>query len=157
MVRKWLDKLVAGYVRSRVRGEDRQLSVSAQKQVMEQYAAEAGGQVSDWYVDEADGRSMERPALQRLLAAAQSGERAFDVVLVGKWSRLSRSAEDLRHIEATLRESGVEVVSVSEPRDSHAVERFIRYVTQASAEFYRECHSEDTRRGIAHARRMRGF
>ena len=108
MVTEWVCKLVAGYVRSSVKGEDGQLSVSAQKQMMEQCAAEAGGKVSDWYVDEGySDRSVERPALLRLMAPVQSGERAFDVVLVWKWSRLSRSAEDLCCIEETLRESGL--------------------------------------------------
>ena len=80
MVPNWVDKLVAGYVRSSVSGEDGQLSVSAQKQMMEQCAAEAGGQVSDWYVDEGyAGDRIDRPALRRLLATARSGERSFAI------------------------------------------------------------------------------
>ena len=134
MIPKWVGKLVAGYVRTSVGREDGQLSVSAQKQMMEQHAAEAGGRVSNWYVDEGyGGRSTERPALQRLLAEAQSGERAFDVVLVPEWSRLSRSAEDLCSIEEKLRGLGIELVSVSENRDSHVVVRFIRDVALAPA------------------------
>ena len=83
---------------------------------MEQCAAEVGGQVSIWYVDEGySGRSIERPALQRLLAAARSGEHAFDVVLVYRWSSLSRSVADLHVLVSLLRDLGVEVVSVSEP------------------------------------------
>ena len=78
MVINWEGRVVVGYVRSSVSGEDGQLSVSAQKQMMEQCAAEAGGQVSAWYVDERyGGGSIERPALQGLLAAAAVGRACY--------------------------------------------------------------------------------
>ena len=132
MLSNWMGKLVAGYVRSSVEGEDGRLSVSAQKQMMEQCAAEAGAQVSNWYVDLGySGRSMERPAFQSLLAAGQSGEPAFDVVLVWKWSRLSCNIEDLCCIEETLRKAGIDLVPVSEPGDSSASERYRERLMEA--------------------------
>ena len=132
MVPEWVDQLVVGCVRSSVGEEYGRKSVSAQKQMIEQCAAEAGGQVSRWYVDEGcSGRSMDRPAFLCLLAEAQSEKPAFDVVLVPKWSLLSRSAEDLCSIEETLRESEIELVSVSEPGDSSASERFRKRVIGA--------------------------
>ena len=157
MVPKWVDKLVADYVRSSVSGEDGQLSVSAQKQMMEQCAAEAGGQVSACYVDERyGGGSIERPALQRLLAAARSGELAIGVVLAYDWSKLCGHFEDFQVLSSLVGDTGVEVFSVSEARTVSSEIVFAGHIIRAYEQFLRDAHRERTRRGIAHARRMRG-
>ena len=156
MVANWAYKLVVSYVRSSGGGNDVGLSVSLQKTEIERCVAEAGGRVSDWYVDEGcSGRSMKRPSLQRLLAAARSGERAFDVVVVYSLSRLCRSFEDFSVLGSLLGGSCVEVFSVSEPRTESAMNRFAGSVIRAFQEYLREQHRESTRRGIAYARRMR--
>ena len=54
-------------------------SVSFQKRMIEQFVASYGGGY--------DADSVEQPALRRLLTATQSGERAFDVVLVYSQSK----------------------------------------------------------------------
>ena len=152
MVTNWAKgRVVVGYVRSSGKGDDGQRSESLQKQALQQFAAEAGGRVSDWFLDDvrhlvsfqkrkieqfvaeagmqvvasyveggSGGGGMKQPALQRLLAAAQSGERAFDVLLVYSLSRLCRRSEALHVLLSLLRESGVEVVSVSEPHNLSA-------------------------------------
>ena len=153
---EWMGKLAVGYVRTSVEGEDAELFVSAQKQKIEQYAAEVGVQVSDWYVDVGySGRGMEGTGVQRLLADARSEKPAFDVVLVWRYSRLGPDAVGLGWAKVVLRKSGVRLVSVSEPVGSGTVEQFCESVIQLFEEAYREIHSEATRRGIQAARRRR--
>ena len=107
------DKRAVGYVRVSEGGNSVDLRVAAQKQAIEQFAAEAGYQVVEWYVDEAhSGLDMERPALQNLLEAAERRDFAF--VVVWKLSRLSRNPLTMLEVSSRLREAGVRVVSVSE-------------------------------------------
>ena len=165
MTNNWAKgRVVVGYVRSSGKGDDAQSSVPLQKQAIQECVAEAGGQVSDWYVDDArhsvsfqtqetqqfadeaamqvvasyvekvhdDG--MKQSALQRLLAAAQSSENGFDVVVVWSLSRLSRIAEDLHVLVCLLHDLEVEVVSVSEPYTPLAWAAFYSRVTQEAQE-----------------------
>ena len=62
-------------------------------------------------------------------------------------------AEDRRRIEAALREAGLELVSVSAPRDSAAVEPLYERIIQSIEDFYRDVHRERTQRGIEFRRR----
>ena len=86
------------------------------------------------YVDKVHGGGVKQPELQRLLAAAQSSENGFDVVVVSSLSRLSRSAEDLHVIVSLLRDLGVEVVSVSEPHTPSAQATVYSRVTEEAQE-----------------------
>ena len=116
-------------------GDNARHSLFAQKHRIQQCADAFGVSVLDWYVDGGySGRSMERPALQRLLAAARSGEHAFDVVLVYWWSSLSRSIADLHVLVSLLRDLGVEVVSVFEPLPRSAAAIYSR-VSLAGQEY----------------------
>ena len=145
-----------GYIRLPAGVHDAQLVTDAQKKAIEEYAEKNGQDVADWYVEEGHGgASMERPALKKLLAAAEADGKSLGTVLVWKWSRLSRSVEDWRLIKLSLEESGVELVSVSESGNSASAERLLGNMIQAMQEFLREQHREDTRRGIREARRRR--
>ena len=84
--------------------------------------------------------ALDKPALQRLLAAAQSGDRAFDVVLVYSLSRLSCRIEAFHVLLSLLRDSGVEVVSVSEGYIQSAREAVYTRVIQAAQEAMMENH-----------------
>ena len=108
------ERVAVGYVRSSVEGDGGHSSVGAQKRMIERFAAEIGVSVMDWYVDQGhNGLDMERPALQQLLAAAQSGHGSFGLVVVWEPSRLSRNPDDAAAIASLLRESGVKLVFVS--------------------------------------------
>jgi DNA invertase Pin-like site-specific DNA recombinase len=61
------------------------------------------------------GSTVNRPALQNLLAAACKKPRPFDKVVVFSKSRLSRKALHELQITADLEKYGIEVVSVTEP------------------------------------------
>ena len=68
------------------------------------------------YVDEKSGATTDRPALKRALAAAQAGK--FDVLLVYRVDRLSRSIRGLSEILAVLEDAGVAFRSATEPFDT---------------------------------------
>ena len=143
------DKRAVGYVRVSEGGDAVDLSVAAQKQAIEQFAAEAGYQVVEWYVDEAhSGLDMERQAFQELLEAARC--RKFPAVVVSNWSQLVRDTASLLEMSSRLREAGVRVFSVSEGEcigpDTLVAKMF------ASV---RECYSRATKRGIAASRRRK--
>jgi len=68
------------------------------------------------FVDQASGATTERPALQRALNAARAGR--FDVLLVYRVDRLSRSIRGLSDILAQLDDTGVAFRSATEPFDT---------------------------------------
>ena len=108
-------KKVVGYIRSAVGGLEGDRSEAAQKAAMQGFAYQSGSQVVDWYVDLGySGHDLNRPALQRLLDAAQSDERTFDEVLVVNFSRLTRNGLSAAFALKLFRSAGVGLVSVSE-------------------------------------------
>jgi site-specific DNA recombinase len=71
------------------------------------------------YADEAlSGSGADRPALNRLLEAAERKPRPFDAVLVDDTSRLSRNQGDIARIFERLNFLGVRIVAVSQGIDS---------------------------------------
>ena len=149
-------RLAVGYISLPAGVHDAQLMTAAHKKAIEEHAEKNGQNVADWYVEEGHGgTSMERPALKKLLAAAEADGKSLGTVLVWKWSRLSRSVEDWRLIKLSLEEAGVELVSVSESGNSASVGFYTKLMMEATQEFLREQHREDTRRGIREARRRR--
>ena len=71
------------------------------------------------YTDAAiSGVSTERPGLQRMLQAALSPHRSFDVILVDDTSRISRSLPDAIQLFQRLSFAGVRVIAVAQGIDS---------------------------------------
>lgn len=68
------------------------------------------------YIDEKSGATTDRPALKRALAAAHAGK--FDVLLVYRVDRLSRSIRGLSEILSDLDDAGVAFRSATEPFDT---------------------------------------
>ena len=109
-----------GYVRAA--GVDVTANVAAQKMAIQRFVEERGGVVVDWYVDEhISGRNMDRPALQRMLADAESGHGGFPRVFVWSFDRLSRKSKDLVTIRDRLTAAGVMVLSVKQKHLSGTV------------------------------------
>src|SRR5437667_11874038 len=73
------------------------------------------------YPDEAiSGVSTERPGLQRMLRAALSMHRSFDVVLIDDTSRISRSLPDAVQLFNKLSFAGIRVIAVGQGIDSQS-------------------------------------
>src|SRR5882672_10596642 len=97
------------------------LSPDDQLRKCREFAAREGWDVieSEVYADEAlSGVGADRPALTRMMEAAVSVPRPFDVVLIDDSSRLSRSLSDAIRIFERLSFAGVRVIAESQGIDS---------------------------------------
>ncbi len=98
------------------------------------------------------GGTMERPALERLMADIEAGR--IDVVMVYKVDRLSRSLLDFARILETFERHSVAFVSVTQQFNTGtSMGRLMLNVLLSFAQFEREMISERTRDKIAAARR----
>ena len=99
-------------------------------------SSQPGFEITHRFVDQASGATLERPGLQAALAAARAG--AFDVLLVYRIDRLSRSITGLMEIVAELDRVGVALKSATEPIDTQGpVGRMLLQLLGIFAEFER--------------------
>lgn len=112
-------------------------SLEAQAQGLESFVASQPGQkITHRFVDQASGATLERPGLQAALAAARAGE--FDVLLVYRIDRISRSIVGLMAIVEELEAAGVALRSATEPIDTQGpVGRMLLQLLGIFAEFER--------------------
>jgi len=112
-------------------------SLEAQAKGLEAFVASQPGQaITHRFVDQASGATLERPGLQAALAAAKAGE--FDVLLVYRIDRLTRSIVGLMTIVSELDAAGVALRSATEPIDTQGpVGRMLLQLLGIFAEFER--------------------
>src|SRR5882724_9732776 len=99
----------------------RPTSIEDQLRICREYANSRGFEVLDEhvYVDEAlCGVGAERPGLCRLLTAALSSSRPFDVILVDDSSRLSRNTANALSMFEKLSFAGIRLIAISQGIDS---------------------------------------
>lgn len=97
------------------------------------------------------GSNIKRPAFQAMLSAAH--KRQFDVLLVWKLDRMSRSMKDLVSTLDKLGELGIDFVSYQNEMDTTtSTGKLIFHVLGAVAEFERDIISERVKAGLEHAR-----
>jgi site-specific DNA recombinase len=99
------------------------LSIDQQIRKCREHATREGLSVLDEciFTDSAiSGATDERAGLQRLLVAAKTKPRPFDVILVDDTSRLSRKLSDALRIQERLDFAGIRVIFVSQGFDSSA-------------------------------------
>lgn len=103
------------------------------------------------YRDRASGADSSRPGYRALLADAKRG--AFDVVLVWRFDRLARSAQELINALEEFRALGIDFLSHQEALDtSTPAGKALYTMIAAFAEFERNIIQERVRAGIANAR-----
>jgi site-specific DNA recombinase len=92
-------------------------SISAQKNRLEAFCTSQGWKVVRWYVDEGiSAKDTNRPELQRMLNGVR--KKAFDVVLVYRLDRLTRSVLDLYSLLQELEKHDVKFKSATEVYDT---------------------------------------
>lgn len=118
-----------------------------------QFVDRRGWVLVDTFVDEGvSGAKANRPALDRLLAAAR--RREFDILLVWRSDRLFRSLRHMLNTLAELAALGIEFVSATEQLDTTTPQgQFLVQIVGAFSEFERGLLRERTKAGIAAARR----
>jgi len=133
---------VAFYMRVSTVEQLEGFSLEMQKDALLQHVERNG--YKHWFTNEkwhfseqGSGGDMERGELKRLLKMAKNGE--FDLVLVWKIDRISRSLSDLLQIFETLNKNGVSFASLKEDIDfTGAIGKLIFQIFGALAEFERE-------------------
>jgi DNA invertase Pin-like site-specific DNA recombinase len=133
------------------RSTDRQeQSLEDQDAALRRYAADNGFRIVRFYTDDAiSGTSADnRPAFQKMMAAASNGHRDFSAVLTYDVKRFGRVDSDeagfYRHL---LRKSGVEVIYTSEGFTGHDTDEIVRTVKQLQARQESKDLSKVTLRG----------
>src|SRR5690349_16206689 len=132
-------------------------SLHAQREACEAYiksqAHEGWKLVKTAYDDGGfSGGTMERPALQRLLADLRQG--LVDVILVYKIDRLTRSLADFARIVETLDRQGASFVSITQQfNTTTSMGRLTLNVLLSFAQFEREVTGERIRDKIAASKR----
>ncbi len=101
--------------------QQRDTSIVDQQRNIQRFATLKSWEILPQYVFSDEGRSgagLDRPGLQRLLAAANTTPRLFDVILVDDTSRISRSLADAVRIHEQLSFIGIRLIAVSQRIDS---------------------------------------
>ncbi len=130
---------VAMYIRISTDEEHQPFSLEAQELKLRSYIDSQPGWelIGAPYRDEASGATTDRPGLQRALTAARAGY--FDVLLVYRVDRLSRSLRGLVEILDQLDETKTAFRSATEPFDtSTPVGRMLVQMLGVFAQFERE-------------------
>lgn len=124
-------------------------SLDAQEKILRKHCADKGYEIYDLYADRGiSGKDIDhRPEIQRLLKDACNEK--FDIVLVWKLSRFSRSMLDLASMCEKMEAHGVYLASYSEPFDSSTpLGRFMRGILGLFAQFEREIIAENVKLGL---------
>ena len=115
------------------------------------YCQRRGWEPYDCYVDEGhSGKKDSRPELNRLMADAHA--RRFDVVVVWRFDRFSRSVSHLCRALETFHALKIDFVSMTEQVDTTTqAGMFVFHILAAVAQSERQTIAERVRAGLQHA------
>ena len=105
-------QVAVAYLRSAVGGDQGVLALVEQQNAIQRFADDTSYKVIGWYV-EGNKFELKETVLSRLMSDVVYEGREFNTVLVSNPSRLSRSFFERAAVMLTLREHGVDLVSVS--------------------------------------------
>jgi DNA invertase Pin-like site-specific DNA recombinase len=142
-----------GYARvSTEKQADFGVSLEAQAAKVRAMAVVQGAELVDVLVDAGESaKSLNRPAMARLLALVDSG--AVDTVIIAKLDRLTRSVADLAELLKRFERRGVSLVSVADSLDTRsAAGRLVLNIMVSVSQWEREAIGERTRDAMHHKR-----
>ncbi len=126
--------------------------VDMQLNELRQFAARSGWTIYEEYIDQNfTGANTNRPAFKEMMEAAR--KRRFDMLLVWKLDRLSRSLKDLINTIDELGSSGIDFISYDNNLDtSTPTGKLVFQIVGAVAEFEKDIIRERVVAGLAAAR-----
>ncbi|QDV61982.1 recombinase family protein [Crateriforma conspicua] len=145
-----IDKHISVYLRVSSRSQD----TATQRPDLERWLAAFGADTEHvWYEDRFTGRTMQRPAWSRLIAAVRAGE--VQRVVVWRLDRLGRNAKGLTSLFDELPRLGVGLVSIKDGLDLEtAAGRLMANVLASVAQYETEVRAERVLAGQERARRQ---
>ena len=116
--------------------------VNMQIRELRQFAKRSGWAIYQEYIDQSfTGANINRPAFQKMMEAAR--KRKFNILLVWKLDRLSRSLKDLINTLDTLGACGVDFISYDNSLDtSTPTGKLVFQIVGAVAEFEKDIIKE---------------
>ncbi|WP_339259516.1 recombinase family protein [Paenibacillus sp. FSL R5-0713] len=123
-------------------------SIEGQRTRLESFIQSQDWSVHDYYIDEGkSAKDLNRPEMQRMLQDME--DKQFDVIVVYKLDRLTRSVADLHGLLKRFDQYGVKFKSSTEVFETTtAMGRFFITLVGAMAEWERETISERVRFGV---------
>jgi DNA invertase Pin-like site-specific DNA recombinase len=120
---------------------------------LREYAQKRDWKILNEFIDQGfSGRDTKRPAYTKMMQAA--GKRRFDVLLVWKLDRLSRSLKDLVATLAKLQSLGIDFISYENQLDtSSPTGQLLFHIIGAMAEFERDIIRDRVKAGLEAARK----
>ena len=127
-------------------------SISAQLNLLNEYCKKNSIDVVNAYVDEGiSGQKENRPEFQKMIHDAE--QKKFDIILVHKFDRFARKVELSQRIKRQLRQSGINVVSITEPVEDSPIGFFTEGIMELLGEWYVRNLSVESKKG--HVERAR--
>ncbi len=123
-------KRVALYLRvSTGRQAAGDISIPSQRELTTRYCESQGWTVVDEFIEPgASATDDKRPVFQRLMEAAKSPDRRFNVICVHSFSRFYRNGAEMEITIRQLRKRGVEVVSMTQPTGRDPAQDMMRQI-----------------------------
>ncbi|AWI43320.1 recombinase RecB [Staphylococcus nepalensis] len=149
-------KRIGAYIRVSTERQVEGYSVDGQITQIEQFCQFNGYDLVDIYADRGiSGKSMNRPALQRMLQDAKNGK--LDCVIVYKINRLARNTSNLLTIVEELHRQNVEFFSLSERMEvKNSTGKLLLNILASFSEFERNTILDNIYTG-QHQRALEGY
>lgn len=146
MKKKDFENHVYAYVRVSTVKQIQDSQISA----INDYVEKKGIKIERWYSDVGTGKDKKRPQLQEMLKVLRAG----DTVIVWRFDRISRSAQQLITIGEKLEEKGVIFVSINNDLDTSTKEGKLFYTILAGfAEYEAAIIQERVQEGLLASRK----
>lgn len=127
----------------------REESIEAQQRAITEYAERYGFEIVEWYIDRAvSGKTVNRPAFQKLLTDIEQKECPFKTVIVHKLDRFSRNAAQALEYKGILADYGICLVSTVEKIEDTANGKLLFGIMSTINQFYVDNLSTEVLKGM---------
>lgn len=121
-------------------------SIAAQTRLLTEYCQKNDIKIYNIYADEGiSGQKENRPAFQQMLK--DSKNKLFNIILVHKFDRFARKIELSQRIKRQLKDTGINVISITEPIENSPIGFFQEGIMELLSEYYVRNLSAEVKKG----------